>query len=145
MKKIIFSISIIALLLTSNSCNNKAIESPVPNIPFDITLNLTLPLYEPLLHPMSGIVFVNGGSKGIAILRTGPETFAVFDRHCPFQVADGCIVQEDPDNIAALLDETCCGSLFNMVNGGLPDSGPATTGLRSYKYTFNGSILRIYN
>lgn len=132
-------------LISLFSCNNKQAESPVPNIPFDITLNLTLPLYEPLLHPMAGIVFVNGGSKGIAILRVSADQFAIFDRHCSFKVEEGCAVIEDSDNIASLIDESCCSSRFNMVNAGLPDIGPANVALRSYRYTFNGSILRIYN
>lgn len=145
MKKIFVAVVMSVFFLSLFSCNGKQVESPVPNIPFDISLNLTLPLYEPLLHPMSGIVFTSGGSRGIAILRISQDQFAIFDRHCPFKVEEGCAVVEDPDNIAALIDDSCCSSRFNMVNAGLPDVGPATTALRSYKYTFNGSILRIYN
>lgn len=145
MKKKVVGIIVFVIFTSLFSCNNKNVSSPVPNIPFDITLNLTLPLYEPLLHPMGGIVFVNGGSKGIAILRVSTDQFVVYDRHCPYQIEDGCVVNEDPDNIAVLIDGTCCSSRFNMINGGLPDNGPAVVGLKSYKYNYNGSILRVYN
>ena len=145
MKKILGALLLMTLLLSFFSCKDKNVVSPVPNIPFDITLNLSLPLYSNLQYPLGGIVFVNGGSKGIAILRISSEQFAVFDRHCPYKVEEGCVVTIDPDNIAVLIDSDCCASRFNMVNNGLPDNGPATTGLRSYSYTYNGSVLRIYN
>ncbi len=145
MKKLIIALLLGLILLPFFSCNNKNVESPIPNIPFDITLNLSLPLYLELLHPMSGIVFVNGGSKGIAIIRISEDQFAIFDRHCPYKMEEGCAVVEDPDNIAVLIDSDCCSSRFSMVNNGLPNNGPAITGLKSYKYTYNGAVLRIYN
>ena len=145
MKKIGLVILLLLGLNLSFSCNKDNVESPIPNVAFDITLNLSLPLYSDLLHPMGGIVYVNTGSKGVAILRIGQDQFAVFDRHCPYNVSQGCVVVEDPDNIAALKDDMCCSSRFNMVNGGLPEEGPAVTGLKPYNYTFNGTSLRIYN
>lgn len=146
MKKSVIVIFLFGLLTTNYSCDKQVIESPVPNIPFDITLNLNLPLYTDLLHPMGGIVFIsNTGSKGLAILRIGENQFAIFDRHCPHNVNEGCKVTEDADNIAGLIDSDCCESRFNMINGGLPDSGPATVALKPYKYNFNGTNLRIYN
>ena len=145
MKKTLGTFLLMSLLLTIFSCNNKNVESPIPSIPFDITLNLSLPLYSDLQHPLGGIVFVNGGSKGIAIIRISEDQFAVFDRHCPYKMEEGCAVIEDPDNIAVLIDSDCCSSRFSMVNNGLPNNGPAITGLKSYKYTYNGAVLRIYN
>lgn len=144
MKKI-FIVNIILLSVLFNSCNKDQIQSPVPNIPFDVSLNLTLPLYEPLLHVLGGIVYYNTGSKGIAILRISNDEFAIFDRHCPYNVVDGCIVEVDEDNIGGLIDDECCSSKFSMINAGLPSQGPAVNGLKPYQYTFNGTILRIFN
>ena len=145
MKKKVGAIVLLLIFTSLYSCNKNNVSSPIPNIPFDITLNLSLPLYEPLLFPMGGIVFISGGSKGIAILRVSTDQFVVYDRHCPHKVEEGCVVVEDPDNIAVLIDEGCCTSRFNMINVGLPDNGPAVTALKSYKYNFNGTILRVYN
>ena len=144
MKKFII-INIILLSVLLNSCNKDQIQNPVPKIPFDVSLNLTLPLYEPLLHVLGGIVYYNTGSKGIAILRISNDEFAVFDRHCPYNVEEGCIVEVDEDNIGGLIDKECCNSKFSMINAGLPSQGPAVNGLKPYQYTFNGTILRIYN
>ena len=93
MKKIVFVIFLASTSLSNFSCNKNAVESPIPNIPFDINLNLSLPLYTDLLHPMSGVVYVNNvGSKGIAVMRIGQDQFVVFDRHCPYKVNEGCRV-----------------------------------------------------
>lgn len=145
MKKAVSVIILLFGLTFIFSCNNKTVESPIPNIPFDITLDLNLILYWDLKNVMGGIVYINTGSKGVAILRIGQDQFAVFDRHCPYNVSEGCIVNEDPDNIAVLIDDQCCSSRFNLINAGLPDNGPAVVGLKSYRYNFNGSTLRIYN
>jgi len=129
------------------SCNKQEVQNPVPNISFNVTINTTFPLYEPLLHPLGGIVFYNSGagSKGIAILRVSNDEFVIYDRHCPYKVQDGCVVEEDEDNTGGLIDLGCCKSKFNMINGGFPSEGPAVNGLKPYKYTFNGTILRVYN
>jgi hypothetical protein len=146
MKKLVIVIFLLGLLTGYSSCGNKVVESPIPNVSFDITLNLNLPLYTELLHPMGGIVYVdNVGSKGIAILRISQDQFVVYDRHCSYNVDEGCRVFIDPENIASLKDSLCCSSSFNMLNNGLPDSGPASLSLKPYNYTFNGSNLRVYN
>ena len=127
------------------SCSKNEIQNPVPDVPFDVQLNLTLPLYEPLRFPMGGIVFYDAGSKGLAILRISESEFAIFDRHCTYKVEDGCRVDIEEDVPGGLIDKDCCGSKFNMINQGLPSEGPANIGLKAYQYTFNGTILRIYN
>jgi hypothetical protein len=148
MKNVIF-ISIFLSAILFSSCSKQEFQNPVPDISFNVTLNLTLPLYSPLLHPLGGIVFYNTatgpGSKGLAILRISNEEFAIYDRHCPYNVQDGCTVVEDEDNIGGLIDFDCCKSRFNMINGGFPSEGPAVNGLKPYKYTFNGTILRVFN
>lgn len=143
--KLFKNILFISLFFLFGQCSKDEIQNPVPNIPFNVTLNLTLPAYQPLLTPLGGIVYYNAGSKGLVILRIQNDEFAIFDRHCTYQAADGCAVEIDEDNIGGLIDKSCCQSKFNMINAGLPSSGPATLGLKSYNYNFNGTILRIYN
>ncbi len=144
MKKF-FLLTIILTSVLFNSCNKDQVQNPVPNIPFDISLNLTLPLYQPLQAVLGGIVYYNAGSRGLAILRISNDEFAIFDRHCPYKVEDGCVVEMDADNIGGLMDSECCNSKFNMINAGLPSKGPAVNGLKPYQYTFNGTILRVFN
>jgi len=146
MKKSIAVIFLFGILTLFFSCNKNKVESPVPYVPVDITLDLNLPLYLDLKSPMGGIVYINNvGSKGIAVQNIGNDQFAVFDRHCPYNVTEGCKVAADSSNIAGLRDYDCCSSLFNMLNNGLPESGPATVGLKAYRYNYTGNSLRIYN
>jgi hypothetical protein len=141
----IYIISAIVLLLLPLACNKEELQNPVPNIPFEVTLNLTLPIYEPLKNEIGAVVYYDAGSRGLAITRISNTEFAVFDRHCPYRVTEGCQVVADTSAFGGLIDKNCCNSTFNMFNGGLPGSGPATFGLRPYNYNYNGTILRIYN
>jgi Rieske Fe-S protein len=147
MKKfILLFLSVVFIPGIFNSCTKNNIQNPVPDIPFNVSLNITLPEYQPLQIPLGGIVYYNNaGSKGLAILRTSLNDFVVYDRHCPYNVGEGCQVDLDPDNIGVLIDDDCCESAFNMLNAGFPQSGPAEFPLRSYKWSFNGTILRIFN
>lgn len=142
-KKIL--IIILGIFILLDSCGKQAVQSNVPDVPFDVSLNLTLPIYDPLNFVLGGIVYFNAGSKGLAILRVSNDEFAVFDRHCPYKVEDGCIVEIDEDDAYGLVDKGCCNSKFSMINAGLPSQGPAEVGLKSYRYTLTGNILRIFN
>ena len=148
-------INLVAIILFSvlfNYCGKQEVQNPVPNISFSVTLNLTLPIYAPLKDQVGVIVFYNGvnaGSKGLAIMRIGYDQgneFAVFDRHCTYKVFEGCKVDVDSANFGSLIDKECCNSKFNMFNAGFPSEGPATIGLKPYKYSYDGNnVLRIFN
>src|SRR5690606_3430108 len=76
-----FIISIfLSLFLCVSSCKKHI--HPVPNIPFDITININLPSYSDLTG-VGGYAFVEGGSKGIIVYRRSPNEFVAFDRHSP--------------------------------------------------------------
>jgi Rieske Fe-S protein len=133
---------------TTDEVNVSLVSLEIPNIHFNVSLNITLPLYAPLQNPLGGIVFYNSGagSKGLAILRISNDEFVIYDRHCPYLVKDGCVVEEDENKIGGLIDLGCCNSKFNMINGGYPsEEGPAVNRLKSYNYTFNGTVLNIFN
>jgi Rieske Fe-S protein len=116
----------------------------VPVIPTDIFLNINLPEFNALQNP-GGWVYITGGSRGIMVYRLGLNDFAVFDRHCTFQVAQGCRVNIEDSNITAK-DENCCESVFSVLDG-VPLSGPARRPLLRYQTQFNPNtnVLRIYN
>ena len=76
----------VGTLLFGCSKNKK---NPVPNIPFDISINITLPSYSDLMG-VSGWAYVNGGSRGIIVYRRGISDFVAFDRHSPADVNGDC-------------------------------------------------------
>ena len=133
---------------TSDEINVVLVSKEIPNIPFNVSLNINLPLYAKLQYPLGGIVFYNSagaGSKGLAILRVTNDEFVIYDRHCAYKVQNGCVIEEDENEIGGLIDLGCCNSKFNMINGGFPSGGPAVNGLKPYNYTFNGTVLNIFN
>lgn len=118
-------------------------QSQVPNIPTDITININLPSYSPL-NNVGGFAYAQGGSKGIVIYRVGLDQFAAFDRHCTYQVNNGCTIEVEDGTLAADLE--CCESIFEIVNG-TPVEGLAERPLLAYNTQFNpnANILRIFN
>lgn len=141
MKFVLFLV--IATILISSSCNKNG-TNPVPNIPFDITIDITLPSYSNLTG-VGGWTYVNGGSRGIIVYRRAIDEFVAFDRHSPADPEGTCFLPlyPDSDNFLQLID-TCNNAKFSLYDGS-PVSN-SQFGLRQYRTVFNGTdLLRIYN
>jgi hypothetical protein len=118
---------------------------PVPDIPFNININVNLPSYSGL-QSIGGYAYVdNIGVKGLVIYRRTMDEFVAFDRMSPAPGGDTCgPIYVDPDNMLILLDP-CTTSKFSLFDGSLIE-GPAEWGLRGYRTMWNGnSILNIQN
>ena len=122
----------------------KSASHPVPNIPFDITIDLSLPSYSSLLG-VSGWAYVNGGSKGIIVYRRDINDFVAFDRHSPVDINGECTTPLEPDADNFLqLNDLCNDATFSLYDGS-PISG-SEYGLRMYQTAWDGNqSLRIYN
>lgn len=114
----------------------------VPLTPVDISINVNNPAYHDLAVT-GGWLYLSGGSQGLIVYRSSPESFMVLDRHCPYQPAELCRVFVDDDQITAR-DTACCHSSFLITDGSVIE-GPAALNLQRYNTSFNGTILRIYN
>lgn len=138
-----FMLSIISLLLISSKCQKNQ-NDILPNIPFDITIDLNLPSYNELTG-VGGWAYLNGGSRGIIIYRRAIDEFIAFDRHSPADPAGTCFLPLFPDATNFLvLKDTCNNATFSLYDG-----SPMTNseyGLRQYATQYNGNnLLRIYN
>ena len=119
-------------------------QTPVPNIPFDLTIDLNLPSYD-ALNGTGGWAYVNGGSRGIIVYRRSIDEFVAFDRHSPADEDGVCTQPLFPteDNFLVLKD-TCNNATFSLYDG-MPINGSAFN-LRQYQTNYNGSnLLRIFN
>jgi len=119
-------------------------NNPIPNIPFDITININLPAYS-ALSGVGGYAYVAGGSKGIIVYRRSLDEFVSFDRHSPVDLEGSCAQPLYPDtqNFLVLID-SCSTARFSLYDGS-PISG-SDFGLRAYQTVFNGTdLLRIFN
>lgn len=120
-------------------------QHPVPNIPFDFTIDISLPSYSALTG-VSGWAYVNGGSRGIIVYRRGINEFVAFDRHSPADpVGTACDQPLVPDDNNFLqLNDTCNNAAFSLYDGS-PISD-LKFGLRMYQTMWDGNHgLRIYN
>lgn len=140
--KLLFILFFSLAFFLSSCKKNK--NHPVPNIPFDITIDINLPSYNALIG-VGGWTYVEGGSRGIIVYRRSIEEFVAFDRHSPEDPEATCLhpLYPDTDNFLTLND-SCSGAKFSLYDGS-PISG-SEFGLRQYQTVYNGSnLVRIYN
>lgn len=117
-------------------------NSVIPNVPVNIVLTVSNPQFINL-NSVGGYVQITGGSRGIIVYRASIDEFRAFDRHCPFNVDEGCRVSVNSTSIIAV-DDLCCGSEFLIVDGSITQ-GPATFPLKGYATSFDGNNLFISN
>ncbi len=119
-------------------------EHPVPNLPFDITIDLALPSYSSLIG-VSGWAYVNVGSKGVIVYRRGIDEFIAFDRHSPADINGDCQFPLFPDiNNYLMLKDSCNNATFSLYDGSAITG--SEYGLRQYQTVWDGNQgLRIYN
>lgn len=135
--------SFIILFTAFSGCRRNL--HPVPDIPFNINVNVNLPSYSGL-QSIGGYAYVdNVGVKGLVIYRRSMDEFVAFDRMSTAMGGDTCApLYVDPDNLLILLDP-CTESKFSLFDGSLIQ-GPAEWGLRGYRTIWNGAnILNIQN
>lgn len=119
-------------------------RNPVPSVPVDILINISLPEYIDLQN-VGSYAFVNGGSKGIIVYRVSQEQFIAFDRHSPADASFNCPMPLTPreDNFLELSD-SCSTARFSLLDGSAIEG--SDVGLRQYMTYFDGSSkVRIYN
>jgi hypothetical protein len=135
---------LILLLLFSNCKKNNNNKNPIPNIAFDITINIDLPSYNNLFG-VGGWICIDGGAKGIIIYRKSVDVFVAFDRQSPKDLNGDCVEPLTPDSINFLqLNDYCSNAKFSMYDGAAIMN--SEFGLRQYQTNWNGTnILRIYN
>lgn len=140
---LIIGLAITFFLIGCNKDNEGNTSSQVPNVPTDIIVNINLPSYN-ALNNVGGFAYAQGGSRGIVIYRVGLDQFAAFDRHCTYQVEEGCTIEVEDGNLAK--DNDCCESVFEIING-TPVEGQAERPLLQYNTQFNpnNNTLRVFN
>jgi len=139
--KSVFGISILftIIMILSTSCRKN--RSVIPYVAVDKEINITLP-GNFNLAVIGGWMYISGGSKGILVYRRQQDEFVAYDRHCPYNVDAGCVVEVDSSNIEII--DPCSGSKFSLYDGSAT-IGPATLPLKQYATSFDGTNVRIYN
>ena len=140
--KIIQTVFVLILLLCCGTSCRKKNDSGVPLVPVDLYLYASDPQFVNISF-VGGWEYIAGGSRGVLLYRKSSDEFQAYDRHCTFNVDEGCRVAVDSSSIL-VTDELCCGSVFLLTDGSVTN-GPASYSLHRYNTTFDGSVLHIYN
>ena len=103
-----------------------------------LTLDLTENAYAPLVS-VGGAIKIpdpNDSTRPIIIIRTSETVITAFSSRCPHQ---GCEVSLPSDNGTVACP--CHDSIFDASGNRI--SGPATSGLRQYDATLDGTIITL--
>ncbi len=130
----------VLVLFSFQSCKEK--NNPIPDTLVDFYLNINDPQYADL-QAVGNSISVYGGVAGIVIYRESTDNFIALDRCCSYQPDDRCSVAVDSVN-TFLLVCPCCGSEF-IINNGSVNKSPAQAPLKSYRTTFDGEVLHVFN
>jgi len=138
--KLRFVFFLLITIITCFSCSNS--DSYIPVVAVQLQLNTLDPQYQSL-NGIGGWSYVEGGSRGIIVFRSGFNEFKAYDRHCTYQPENSCgQVSITDSNILA--QDSCCSSQFQLIDG-QPIDGPATRGLQQYSTSFDGNIIQVWN
>jgi hypothetical protein len=129
------------LILFAASCEPASEQSPIPNVPVNIEVNLN-DIDNAPLNRIGGYIYVDGGVKGIILLRESQNVYRAFDRNCTFQPSNDCVIVDVHSSGFYLVDD-CCESTFDL--SGFPTGGPAQFPLKEYRISQISDLLLITN
>lgn len=138
-------IFIAGLMLLALACKkDKTDPIPYAYINFVIYPNSTIWLE---LNTVGGWAYVNADapSKGVIIYRSDVDAFTALERTCPHNPYDNCAsgpVKVEAGGSVAI--DSCCGSRFLLLDGSVVQ-GPSSYPLRTYRTSYDGNALRVFN
>lgn len=138
----IFGFLIMILFFVSCEGDNTRTRNPyVPNYPFNITIDMNLPLYSSLLYPSNAVSIppTLAGANGIIIFNAGGN-YRVYEANCPNQTITSCSRLEI-NEIRAVCP---CDELEYSLFTGLPVT-EGEYAMIPYRIERNGNVLRVWN
>ncbi len=131
--------AILLILFGFSKCST---ENPIPDVHINLTIQLNNPLYNDLNSVGNSVYIPNPGYKGIIIIRTGFDSFKVYDASCTYNPNSVNSIVEIKDVIYGVCKS--CGSKFNLMLQGYVEKGPASISLKTYNVKFNESAQTLY-
>ncbi|MCC9166450.1 hypothetical protein [Pontibacter harenae] len=116
-------------------------EGPlIPDVLVNEQINVSS-LQYPALRQDGGYVYLNGGYKGIMVVRQSASLYLAVERACPYDPLNTCKLEADVSNLFII--DPCCSSQFNFQ--GQVTAGPAIYNMKQYRTSLAGNILYITN
>jgi nitrite reductase/ring-hydroxylating ferredoxin subunit len=124
-------------------------DNIVPNIRFEVTINLSDPQYakKDVLILLDVEDYVSKirtrvGYSGVLVYRS--DNYRAFERYCPHDKNDDCKVSLKENTTTAVCN--CCKTEYLLLTGAVVQ-GKSKYGLKEYKteYIYDRNLLRIWN
>ena len=116
------------------ACTEEEPRPPIPYVPVNIEINLQDLRYQSLHN--EGWLYLEGGYRGIILIKDGPNVYRALERACPYHPTDPCAKVEMHSSSLYLFD-ACCDSHFSKL--GNVTSGPAQHPLLQYNTYQSGT------
>lgn len=128
--------ALFTVAFSTSSCSDN-FESSIPYVPVNFSINLIN--YNDLTVAGNSVAF-GSGYGGIIVLFNGIQYFA-YDASCPYEASQTCLITVE----GGIGTCSCCGSQYNLWDGGFVMSGTSTEPLLQYQATASGNRLYISN
>ncbi len=138
---IFFFFALFAQVPFTSSCESNRGEI----IPY-VRVDFYLFLYADLADMGIGTskVIPDKGVNGIVLYRESDLQFFAYDLTCTLWPEHDEAVEEDPSFFGVFKCPEC-GSTYLLINGGEPNSGPASYPLVEYRTAIQGDVLHVFN
>ena len=150
-RKISTKLLLIFLIISSynliNSCANREETTPCfPNSNINVSINTNLPSYQNL-WVVGGWLYLNeqmAGTRGLIIVRTGNNTFKIYDRNAPHICPDQNSTLQVKDNIKIICPKDDAEWILLTGEPTKVSPKPPKT-YHNYYFDANSGILTIRN
>ncbi|MEJ5302559.1 MAG: hypothetical protein HPY80_02265 [Bacteroidales bacterium] len=133
---------ILFLLSVTESGCDKTQESPIPDVYVNIVINPASIEYNNLNIP-GNYALIKGGYRGIIVYHYLQDEYIAFERTCTYDWDQPCSkLVMDPSGLIAR--DTCCGSIFLIIDGSPMEGSKATLPLKRYKTYYDANYGRLY-
>ena len=124
------------------SCKKNSEDNPIPNVPVNFTIYLSLPEYASLNSIGSYVLIDTYGYRGIVVYRRSLEEFVSYDLACPYDpTISGVKLSIDSSGVTTV--DLHCGSKFNLYDGSVLH-GPATRPMKAYNSIYDAGSNSVY-
>ena len=142
MKKNFFLIALSLIFLGCSGDDDIRRNPYLPELKFDLRLDLNLPQYNSLNFPGNSFVTRNYGINGIVIYNLNNDQYMAFELTDPNHAPTACSYLE----IEGTRAECACedGNIYTIITG-QPIAGEAVYSLKPYRVERIGNVLQISN
>ncbi len=141
MKKIWIFLLLISLFSGCSADDNYRGNPNLPDLHFNLQLNLSLPEYSNLQFAGNHYVTYNQGVKGIVIYNINGSQFVAFELSDPNHPPSSCSAMTVEGVLASC---GCDENVYNIITGELSE-GEGQYTMKPYRIQRSGGVLEVWN